>query len=157
MADKLVIDLVDAGIQQALTRAADRLGDLSPLMESIGMALQQNIQLRLDLKVDPTGQPWAPLAQSTRDRYAAADKGRKQGSLLVRTGMMRASLGHNASRADVEIGFGEPYAGYHETGSKDGTLPRRALLTANWQTGQLGQQDQADVLGMVARYLDALM
>lgn len=86
---------------------------------------------------------------------------------LQHTGHMRASLTHNAGDDFVDIGFNRATPGgrwqvalLHEFGTKtkDGKerMPRRGLLTANPQAGTLGQDDQADVLAEIERFLTGL-
>lgn len=153
MLDALVIQMLDTRVVDALDQAARRLTDIQPLMERIGAKLEENVNLRFDTKRDPSGNEWAPIKESTRKRYLAKYHGNIPGSLLERSRMMRESLAHNTGADYTEVGFGEAYAGVHETGRKDGKMVRRGLLTADWLTGELGPQDQADVLAEVDAYL----
>lgn len=159
MADRLIIQLLDDALQQRLDDAIEALSNPRELMEAIGGKLEENTQLRFVSKTDPNGAPWQELAESTLKRK----KGR--GSILELSGLMKGSLGSNvgADGRDVEVGFGERYAGYHETGSKDGKRPpRRGLLLGSVafgdiEGGQLGDADRADVMAEVDRYLAELL
>lgn len=163
MADGLRIVVNDAPVIEHLERLRDRLHDMAPMMEDIGATLEREVNIRFDTKRDPSGEAWAPLAPSTRNAYARADtrpargggvEVARRGTLLERTGLMRASLTHEASADQVEIGFGRPYAGYHETGTR--RMPRRGLLTADPSTGELGADDQRSVLGIIEDFLRRL-
>lgn len=160
MADGLRTRIVDDALRSYLTTLDKRLGDLTPVMDNIGAALERNVNLRFDTKRDPSGQAWAQLSPVTRALYDRADRRpargggvevARRGTLLERTGLMRASLSYAATSDQVEIGFGRPYAGYHEFGTK--RMPRRGLLTADPTTGALGDDDRRAVLDILQSYL----
>lgn len=149
----------DDELLRYLSRLQQELAEPRELMQGIGDLLVQRIESRTADKLDPDGAPWAPLAESTLRRK------RGQGSILVgaqhRRGGRELLGGHmlehasaNADDTSVEVGFPEPYAGYHETGTS--RMPRRGLLTSNWQTGELGAGDRQAVLDLVYRFLDAI-
>jgi len=148
-----------AELRAALVRLQGGVRDPKQVLQRIGVVLEGNVQERLQTKVDPTGRAWLPLAPSTRARYAKGDGQRRQGTLLVRTGLMMASLSSTVSGSRVTVGFARPYALYHETGtSRDGRpwMPRRGMLTADPTAGTLGAQDEADVRAEIDRWLDSL-
>lgn len=148
MADRLSIDATGFAFLTQIDAAASKLERPSELMRLIGATMEQNIALRFVTKTDPAGHPWLPLAKSTLQRK----KGR--GSILELTGHGKASLGYNAGDDFVEVGFGEPYMGYHETGTE--RMPRRQLLTDDWVSGTLGEQDQRDILADIGDFLAGL-
>lgn len=128
------------------------------LLDRIGALMERNIQFRFDTKTAPDGSAWLPLAPSTIAAYNAKWDGNIPGSLLQRTRHMRDSLGYIMGIGDpawVEIGFGDPIAAYHETGTRRG-LPRRQLLTDDPIAGTLGAQDREDILDEIAAYLAEL-
>jgi phage gpG-like protein len=155
MADGLRVEIRDAGLVRALAGAVSALEHPQALMERIGAVLEANIEQRFRSKTDPDGNPWLPLAESTRERYKAVYKGTVPGSLLERTRHMRQSLAHEASDAFVDVGFGDVKAQWHETGT--GRMPRRGLLAGDFVAGTLGAADQADVLTEVNDYLSSLL
>ena len=65
-----------------------------------------------------------PWAQSTVDRYS--EDGNRR--LLNRYGDILTSLNHQADTTSARVGFGQPYAAFHEWGTKH--MPRRRLLFA---------------------------
>ena len=146
-------------VLQRIEQLRARASDLRPVMEDIGAVMERNVQARFDLKEDPGGRRWAPLAAATRASYDRADRStgrggkpevRHRGTLLERTGLMRQSLSTRASSDEVEIGFGREPAVYHEFGTK--RMPRRGLLTADPNAGTLGDDDRSDVLSVVESY-----
>lgn len=130
----------------ALAGLADRMSDLTPVMEDIAAVLERNLNIRFDTKTDPAGAPWAPLLRSSQRRAKKLG-----GSLLERTRQMRNSIATRVTADSVEIGFGVPYAAYHEFGTVK--MARRGLLTADPATGALGELDQADLLELLTGYL----
>jgi phage gpG-like protein len=160
MADAISITVTgSAELRAALQRLQGGVERPRELLERIGVVLEGNVQERLQTKADPLGRAWMPLAASTRARYAKADGKARQGSLLVRTGLMLASLSSSVSGSSVTVGFARPYALYHETGTKRGGvlwMPRRGMLTADAVAGTLGPQDEADLLAAIDRWLGEL-
>jgi len=142
----------EAELQRRLGALINALQDPRPLFAALGATLERHIELRFDTKRDPAGVPWPPLAASTRERYARADGERRQGTLLERTRRMRDSLATNVYPDRLEVGFGVPYAGFHETGTK--RMPRRGLLAADPTAGTLGDRDRAALLRTLATFLD---
>lgn len=146
-----------------LREAVARLQKPRELLADIGALMEQNVNRRFDSKQDPSGKAWAPLAPSTLESYRSRykDKGRIPGSLLERTRQMRKSLASNAGDDYVEIGFSRltkdgkwAVAQLHEYGTK--RMPRRGLLTADPEAGELGGEDRDDILKLVADYLDGV-
>lgn len=150
MIDRLDIEITGFEFLSTIDRAAEKLDKPGALMDLIGATMQQKIALRFITKSDPSGQAWLPLAPST----LKLKKGR--GSILEHTGLGRDSLNYVLGIGGdwVEVGFGESYMGYHETGTR--YMPRRQLLTDDFVAGTLGQQDQQDILADITAYLNDL-
>lgn len=125
------------------------------LMEAIAGRLKADVRLRFETKTDPNGLGWLPLADSTRKQYARQDKGKKRGSLLVRSGLMLESLTSNATDDLAELGFTRPYAWWHEVGTQ--RMPRRQILSDDPIAGTLGAQDRQDVLDELQDFLAAAL
>lgn len=125
----------------------EQLSDLTPVMYSIGQALETRISGRFETQTDPGGGAWSPWASSTKATYPANGHGK----LLDRYGDMLRSLTHSASDKSVTVGFGQPHAAYHEFGTKH--MPRRGLLFEDPGAGTLSQADQQSILELIEGYL----
>jgi phage gpG-like protein len=169
MADFLSIEVTGSKeLRESLAAAVDRLERPRELLDSIGAALEVNIERRFDTKRDPQGRPWARLADSTRAQYDKQDtssKGPKagtvvrRGTLLERTRQMRNSLTHNVGENFVEVGMSRLTTDgkwsiplLHETGTR--RMPRRGIFLADPDTGTLGPEDEADVATEISDFLD---
>lgn len=147
---------------QPLAELARRLGDPAEVLDAIGNLLETNTRNRAALAIDPTGAPWALWADSTRDVYpwpgsdaAKGKDGPGNGRLLDRYGTMLGSLSYQVDVDSVVVGFGQPYAVFHEWGTKH--MPRRGLLMADPDQGTLGDADETAVLDLVNQWLDELL
>ena len=162
MADFLSIEVTGADeLRVALAGALRKLQNPRDLMVSLGAILEGNIERRFDRKRDPDGQAWAPLADSTKARYAAEDDGARRGTLLQRTGQMRNSLTANAGDDYVEVGMNRLTTGgawsiplLHETGTEH--MPRRGIFLADPKAGTLGRSDEADLQAELVAFMDGL-
>lgn len=143
----LEIKLDDSAFRADLAALYRRLGNLTPVMQSIGMEMESRISGRFETRTDPNGKSWVPWAQSTVDSYP--DDGNRQ--LLDRYGDMLLSLNHKADSTSVRIGFGKPYAAFHEWGTKH--MPRRGLVFADPDAGTLAKGDEEAVLDIIGLYL----
>ena len=141
----------DSAFRASLEQLKRRLGNLKPVMQSIGMELESRISGRFESRTDPSGSAWAPWAQSTLDSYP--DDGNRR--LLDRYGDMLASLNHQANATSVRVGFGQTYAAFHEFGTD--SMPRRGLLFADPDAGTLAEDDEAAVLDILGVWLTDLL
>jgi phage gpG-like protein len=162
MAEILSVDVTDADVIGLLQRTAEKLTDLSELYSLMGAVMERNIKLRFETKTDPNGATWTALAPSTERSYLAMFDGRIPGSLLHRGRIdkdgyhqpeMLNSLTHNILADGLEVGFSIERAAYHETGTKDGKLPKRSMLLGDWQTGTLGEGDRVDLANEIEDFL----
>lgn len=141
------IDVQDDEVLAYLGQLADKLGDLTPVMDAIGQRLEEQISYRFETESDPSGQPWAPWAAATRKNYPK-DGNRR---ILDRYGDL-LKMSHRADRTSVEVGTGAGYGGYHEYGTKH--MPRRGFLFADPGARTLGADDQRAILDLVESYLE---
>lgn len=165
MADRLLIELVgEAQLLRRLDDAAQQLETPFELFDAIGALMKQNVEARFDDKVDPSGVPWAPIAPSTAALYRRANQGSIPGTLLDRSNVgLRSSLGFNSGADFVEVGFNRPTDGggawevgtLHEFGTA--RMPRRGLLSADPQAGELGAGDRDDILAEIDHFVGGLL
>ena len=162
MADFLSIEVTGlVELRAELARSLATLEHPRDLMQTLAGVLEANIEQRFDRKRDPQGNRWDPLADSTRDRYAAEDKGARRGTLLERTGQMRNSLASNVGDDFLELGMSRLTDGgkwsiplLHETGTEH--MPRRGIFLGDPDAGTLGRDDEADLDQALADFLDGL-
>lgn len=147
----LTITADDKAFRDSLAQLYRGMGNLTPVMQSIGMELESRISGRFESRTDPSGNAWAPWAQSTVDNYP--ENGNRR--LLDRYGDMLASLSHQADATSVRVGFGQPYAAFHEWGTEH--MPRRGLLFSDPDAGTLAEGDEAAVLDILGVWLDDLI
>ena len=116
------------------------------------MELEGRISGRFESRTDPSGNAWAPWAQSTVDSYP--EDGNRR--LLDRyTSGMLDGLSHQADATSVRVGFDKAYAAYHEWGTQH--MPRRGLLFADPDAGTLGEGDQDAVMDILGVWLNGLV
>lgn len=153
----ITIKLEDSALRPYLQQLHERISDLSPVMDSIGHALEQNMRARYETRRDPDGNKWGDWEKSTKDSYpwrgskAARRDGPGRGLMLERYGSMFDGLSYTYGKNSVSIGFNQPYAAYHEWGTK--RMKRRGLLTSNPNTGRLGEKDAQSIIDIVQEYL----
>ncbi|MDE2414856.1 MAG: phage virion morphogenesis protein [Comamonadaceae bacterium] len=153
----LTITVDDSAFRSHMQELQKRLDNLTPVMEDIGNRMENAVRQRFATRTDPSGAPWAPWMQSTRESYpvagtpAAKKYGAGNALLLDRYGDMLGSLNFQADPASVRVGFAQPYATYHEYGTK--RMARRGMLTADPAQGRLGVADEAMVLDVITQWL----
>lgn len=145
----ITVHVDDSAFREYLRRLQGRLGDMSEPMAAIGGMLEARISGRFETESDPTGVAWMPWAESTRASYPEDGNAR----ILDRYGDMLSSLNWQADASSVRVGFGQPYAVYHEWGTK--RMPRRGLLFENPDAGALAPDDEKAVLDLLLDWLDA--
>lgn len=144
----MIIDVQNREVLDYLQRLINRLEDISPVMDAIGQRLEEHISMRFETESDPAGREWAPWKPGTLNSYPKDGHRR----VLDRYGTLLRSLSHQVDRTGVTVGFGQPYAAYHEYGAK--FMERRGLLFDDPRAGTLGADDERAILDIVAAYLD---
>ena len=154
----LTITVQDTGIQSYLQQLHSKLGDITPVLHDVGVALESRVSQRFETRTDPLSRAWHPWAASTIASYpfpkskAAAKAGRTgHQRLLDRYGDMLAGLSSQADATSVRVGFDKDYATFHEFGTKK--MPRRGLLFANPETGELAPEDTELIIDILQRHL----
>ncbi|GHU08355.1 hypothetical protein AGMMS50225_06840 [Betaproteobacteria bacterium] len=132
---------------QKLNSLSEALDDTTPVMQDIGALIKGRVSDRFETESDPRGIPWAPWAPATKKTYPK-DGNRR---ILDRRGDMLDSLSWETDRNSVTVGFGAPYAAYHEFGTT--RMPRRSLLFDNPETGTLTPDDEAAIENIITGYL----
>jgi phage gpG-like protein len=138
------ISIESAYTQSAITELTNKLGNLKPVMASIGEYMLGEVRGRFDSETDPTGKPWAKLAQATiadKTRRQKSGKTRSGGSrsrvnaspnaILKSTFLLRDTIAYKASPFDVKIGTPRKYGVHHQYGAPKANIPARPFLGFN--------------------------
>lgn len=155
----LTITVEESAFRAYLQALQERLGNLAPALDEIGDLLEERIRQRFETRTDPSGAPWLPWAESTRENYPTpgaktAERlkyGPGHGNLLDRYGTMLRSLNHQTDAASVTIGFASDYAVCHEFGTRK--MPRRGLVFQNPESGRLAPDDEQAVIDILQDWL----
>ena len=113
-------------LTQKLKSQAERLRNLQPLWQLVGMYVQrQTIKERFDKEQAPDGTKWKPLSPA---RVKQRLKRHKSGSMkiLQDVGELRRSIQYEAGPNYVRIGSNLKYARTHQFGR--GNIPARPFL-----------------------------
>lgn len=147
----ITVTVDDQFVIDRLNELARRVDDMGPAFSAIGMELENRVRARFETQSDPDGDPWAAWKPSTVLSYPEDGSGR----VLDRYGTMLRNITHTYDGTSATVGFGDPYATYHEYGTRD--MPRRGLLFSDPDAGTLGNDDQQAVLDILTSFLqDAL-
>ena len=141
------ISVDDRDIRLAMQALSDRLLDMRPALDAIGMEIEGRVSARFESESDPSGRAWAALKPGTIRSYPKGGNNR----ILDRFGDMLDSLGHYADQDSVTIGFGKDYAVYHEFGTRK--MVRRGLLTDDPVARTLTPEDERTVLDILNLHL----
>lgn len=152
----ITITVNSKSLDEYLLRLWDRSNDLTQPMSDIGAALESQVRGRFETQTDPNGIAWHPWAPSTQKSYprqgTKSPLGPGHAKILDRYGDMLDSLNWSANATSVTVGFGQPYAAWHEWGTRH--MPRRGLLSSAWDAGTLGAEDERLVLDLLQGWLN---
>lgn len=144
----LIVTVESKALSAVLDRILDLTDDLSPIMDALGMEMENRVRGRFEAESDPLGNAWAPWQPATVASYPK-DGNRR---LLDRDGDMLDSLNYQADSHSMEVGFGDPKSAHHEWGTKH--MERRGLLFADPDAGTLAPEDEAALLEVVIDFLE---
>jgi phage virion morphogenesis protein len=94
-------------IERRLARLAEAFGDLTPLMEGIGLHLEGSTMERFETETAPDGKPWKPSKRALLDG----------GKTLSDSTQLRSSIVSEAGSDQVAVGSNKIYAGVHNDGA----------------------------------------
>ncbi len=139
----LIITVESAALKDVLDRLYEITDDLSPVMSALGKEMEDRVSGRFETQSDPLGIAWAPWRPATVKTYPNGGNRR----VLDRLGDMLDSLNHTFDDHSATVGFGQPYAMFHEFGTRH--MDRRGLLFADPDAGTLAPDDEAALLDIV--------
>lgn len=127
----ITIEVDDRGLVAGLTKLADRLDDMTPVMREVGDAIREASMEAFDREAAPDGGKWAPLSPATVRRRRGGPAHR----ILQDTGMLRQSVVKRLeSDRTVIVGARAQYAPYHQFGTR--RLPARPFLGVSQEARQ---------------------
>ncbi len=115
----------DAELNAAFGLLIQHLGDLRPVMASIGEYMIRGTDDRFRDQRSPDGAAWAPLAASTLAR-------KKNSKILTETGRLRGSVTYQATATSVVVGTNVQYARYHQFGTAPYIIRPRQKKALYW-------------------------
>lgn len=121
-------------LQENLNTLKERLnGDLTPLMQAIGVVLEGSTRQRFADKKSPTGVTWASLAPATikrkKNKSVSKDGVTVIGTLVERGDLFKSITSH-ANKDSVSVGTDRKYGIWHQIGiaSETKDMPARPFL-----------------------------
>lgn len=145
-----------SGFQDDLRELQRRMGNLRPVFKDLGAVLENKIRDRRETLTDPNGERWAAWAPSTIATYPESGRGKlldRSGDMWDRTGPQWKVQGM-LSELVLRVGFDKVYETYHEFGTKH--MPRRGLLFADPEKGELGAEDEQAIDDVLQDWLDGV-
>lgn len=118
---QIQVSIQDSGIREMLGRLQGRLGDLSPVMRSIGETVRASVERNFAAQGRPG--KWLPSQRAIRTG----------GQTLSLTGRLRRSFSVKATGSQVSVGTNVVYAVIHQMGGRAGrggrvTIPARPYM-----------------------------
>lgn len=123
-----------AAIDARLAALAAANGDLSDLMDGIGLYLESSTIERFDTETAPDGSKWTPSRR-------AREQG---GKTLTDSARLKSSIAHRSSATEAEVGTNLIYARIHQMG---GTIrPKNGDYLTSALPGGLGFRRVSEVI-----------
>lgn len=150
-----------AELANTLAEASRRLGDMTPLHESIGEYVIRVTKERFKKGVDPDGNAWTPKKQATIDRYKERGDGDRPDPLIGPSKRLSSEIAHYADAQGVEIGSSLEYSAVMQDGAKKGAfgkssrggpIPWGDIPARPWLG--LSQEDETNIIGLADDYLE---
>jgi phage virion morphogenesis protein len=164
------VKVEDRAVREALNALARRVGDLQPVMQSIGEDVMERTKQRFETSTGPDGKRWQPNARATIEAFIDRRGGfgkrgiNKKGAALAMNkrplidgGDLRRQFHVAATGNAVTIGNSMIYAAIHQFGGQAGrgkkvTIPARPFLPVT-NNGSLYPDDRRRVLEAINGYL----
>lgn len=119
----ITIEVDDRGVVAGLSRLAERMEDMSPVMREVGDAVREASMDAFKREASPEGAKWPPLSPATIRRRRGGPVHR----ILQDTGALRQSIVKRLEgNRSVIVGARVEYAPFHQFGTK--RMPARPFL-----------------------------
>ncbi len=121
-------------------------GDLTPLMQDIGVLVLRSTEHRFESKEDPDGISWEQLAPSTlQTKTNINKKNRANVGILVESGNLEDSFSMQVFQDSVIVGTDEESGKYHQDGTVN--MPARRPLG-------LSDEDKSGILTTLNKFIE---
>jgi len=170
------ITVEDREAKATLKALSDRVGNLRPILQTIGEGIIERTKRRFETGKDPAGKPWKPNSAVTLGLFSSSLSGQK--SKVKKDGSLNASgaralankkplIGESqdlrrqftveAGANSLQVGSTPKYAAIQQFGGKAGrgrkvTIPARPFLPIH-QDGSLYPDDKVKILASLNAYL----
>jgi phage virion morphogenesis protein len=170
------ITVEDESAKAVLKALSDRVGNLRPVLQTIGEEIVERTKRRFDTSTDPAGSPWKPNSAVTLGLFTSSllgqkSKVKKDGSLnasgaralankkplIGESQDLRRQFTIEAGATSLQVGSTPKYAAIQQFGGKAGrghkvTIPARPFLPIH-QDGTLYLDDKSQILQSLNAYL----
>lgn len=163
------VELKDEVVTAQLARAYASLDDTSDLMADIGKILVRSTEQRFLKGTAPDGTKWAPKSQTTLNKYGARKSNRVDTRpLFGPNGRLHEEIFSEASKDQVEVGSGLPYAAAMQFGAAKGSFGAYSGTDKNGRTFSgsapwgniparpflgISDEDRVNIVDQIAVYL----
>ncbi len=148
----VTITVDDREVQRLLSRIVSGANNLQPAFEEIGASLLASTQQRFEDEESPEGEPWAPLAESTK-RKKVTKRARRGGDHILRDkGLLYGALTYLAKPTEVAIGTNKKYAAIHQLGGTPDMAPGPAAIPARPFLG-ISEADEREISAILLDHL----
>ena len=164
------IEVKDSGIQAALDALAAKVGNMQPILQTIGEDIKARSENRFKINTGPDGQRWLPNERSTMEAYIRKQGGsgkkgiNKKGQTLAVSKLpligitknLMSKFHYHADAHSVTVSNIMKYAAIQQFGGQAGPgkqvkIPARPFLPVRLD-GSLYPQDQAKILDLLNGY-----
>lgn len=119
----LSIKVESVQMEAVLNELAGRMGDLTPVIQTIGEIVVEQTDTAFETGVGPDGKPWPASGRALATG----------GQTLIDTAVLRNSITVQTTENQVEVGTNVLYAAIHQLGGKAGRgkkaiIPSRPFL-----------------------------
>lgn len=110
------VRIEDTEARRLIGAMADRLEDMEPLMETIGIVMSERARMQFIEQRDPWGTPWQPLSPLTQMLRRKGPRANAANQILRDTNRLMNSITYRASSKRVAVGTNAIYAAIHQLG-----------------------------------------
>ena len=153
MAGALIrVEIDDAELKAKLARLQSRLGNVSPVLRTIGESLLNSTKDRFKSQTSPDGAKWKAHAPATV-RARLKGQGNAPLTILRLRGRLVGSINYQVAGNQLKVGTNIVYGAIHQFGGKAGrgrkvTIPARPYLG-------ISPADREDILATLDEWLAA--